>query len=91
MPALESEVERACSEEDPASDKQTSEYEKEYIDYVVLSYMRREEMSVSTSDASTRESLFCISPPDVLSETNESAESAAVTDIRFEDERGGGG
>jgi hypothetical protein len=27
MPALESEVERACSEEDPASDKQTSEYE----------------------------------------------------------------
>jgi hypothetical protein len=54
-------------------------------------YIRREEMSVSTSDASTRESLFCRSPPDVLSETNESAESAAVTDIRLEDERGGGG
>ena len=27
MPALESEVEHACGEEDPASDKQTSKYE----------------------------------------------------------------
>ena len=27
MPALESEVEQACGEEDPASDEQTSKYE----------------------------------------------------------------
>ena len=27
MPALEREVEHACGEEDPASDKQTSKYE----------------------------------------------------------------
>ena len=57
VPALESEVEHACSEEDPASDKQTSKYEQEHVLHI-----RREQIPVSTSDASTRQSLSRSSP-----------------------------